>query len=450
MYLAHIYIKHYRLITDQLDVIKNVNIKWLNDTKQCYPIMNRFHYLFVLLTMNYFTMDMLFVTYQHCVLETECANLINSTRFIPHRLFPQTFWYQGDFIFIISKAMAITNFFILLFTKSLNPKFCFYVIDKMNDNNTIHLYDYKRKMVPTSITEKMIRYRLIGRKIINQLTVGIFFIIYIYFLQQVWINSYYQINELIFYCLILPIVLFYFIVGVILLISFCVITIKYVQVCQWYIIDQCFNRVNKKVRKNDKNKIYLLNRITKPMVQICSSISSYNQFWSPILTTDFIGYSLANCYLIYSLYFKQSSAFEKYFFIIFAIFDAIVLTYFIQECTKITRNNTKIEYKLRCYLLKLLWSRKTSSQLKFKVSFVSYNIQHESKNCFLFFKVELFYNEPKIGKVWIHILEPLANRFKLLSFCNKIKNELFYLYIDKIDFYFTGFLHYNRIFYANI
>ena len=121
------------------------------------------------------------------------------------------------------------------------------------------------------------------------------------------------------------------------------------------------------------------------MVQICSSIGSYNQFWSPILTTDFIGYSLANCYLIYSLYFKQSSAFEKYFFIIFAIFDAIVLTYFIQECTKITRNNTKIEYQLRSYLLKLLWSRKTSSQLKFKVSFVPYNIKHKRKNCFLFF-----------------------------------------------------------------
>ncbi|KAI2800887.1 hypothetical protein BLOT_012463 [Blomia tropicalis] len=231
-----------------------------------------------------------------------------------------------------------------ILVSSLNPKFCFYVIDKMNDNNTIHLYDYKRKMVPTSITEKMIRY--------------------------LWINSYYQINELIFYFLILPIVLFYFILGVILLISFCVITIKYVQVCQWYIIDQCFNRVNKKVRKNDKNKIYSLNRITKPMVQICSSIGS--------------------------LYFKQSSAFEKYFFIIFAIFDAIVLTYFIQECTKITRNNTKIEYKLRCYLLKLLWSRKTSSQLKFKwncfimnprlekCGFTFWNHWLIDSNCYLF------------------------------------------------------------------
>lgn len=119
MQLIYLYVEHYRLITDQLDVIKNVNIEWLNNMKLDYPIINRFHYLIILLTINYFTIDSISIIYLHCVIETKCTNLINSTRLIPHRLFPQTFWYQGDVISIIALVVANANFIILLFIKSL-------------------------------------------------------------------------------------------------------------------------------------------------------------------------------------------------------------------------------------------------------------------------------------------------------------------------------------------
>ena len=362
-----IYVEHYQSINNQLDIIKNVDIKWLVDTKQEYLIVNRFHYLIVLLILNYITLDTALVIYQHCVVETECINLINSTRLIPHRLFPQSFWYQGDLIIILAMFMATSNFFILLFANCLNFRYCIYAIF---DKGSMRLFDYERRIVPIPIARKMVRYRSITRKTINCMVIAIFIVVYIFFIQQVWINSYYQINELIFYFLILPIVLFNLALGNILVISLCIITIKYVQIHQWFIMGNqsgCFNHY--KMNENSLSRIVSVNQITKPIVQICSSISSYNQFWSPILTVAFIGYSLAPGYFIYSIFFKQPKALEKYFFGLCSAFDVIVLAYFIRQCVKITRNNTMIEYKHRCHLLKLLWFRKMSFHTKLKVIF---------------------------------------------------------------------------------
>ena len=107
MNLIHIFIKHYRLITDELDIIKNVSMKWLINTKHNYSNINRFHYLLILLIINYVTIDSGLIIYQNCVIETRCVNLINSTHLFPHRIFPKTFWYQSDLFFII--VMIVTN-----------------------------------------------------------------------------------------------------------------------------------------------------------------------------------------------------------------------------------------------------------------------------------------------------------------------------------------------------
>ncbi|KAJ6221882.1 hypothetical protein RDWZM_000427 [Blomia tropicalis] len=314
-----IYVEHYQSINNQLDIIKNVDIKWLVDTKQEYLIVNRFHYLIVLLILNYITLDTALVIYQHCVVETECINLINSTRLIPHRLFPQSFWYQGDLIIILAMFMATSNFFILLFANCLNFRYCIYAIF---DKGSMRLFDYERRIVPIPIARKMVRYRSITRKTINCMVIAIFIVVYIFFIQQVWINSYYQINELIFYFLILPIVLFNLALGNILVISLCIITIN--------------------------------------------------------------------------IFFKQPKALEKYFFGLCSAFDVIVLAYFIRQCVKITRNNTMIEYKHRCHLLKLLWFRKMSFHTKLKseiymmnprlekCGFTFWNHRLIESNCYLY------------------------------------------------------------------
>ncbi|KAJ6221883.1 hypothetical protein RDWZM_000428 [Blomia tropicalis] len=180
MNLIRKYIEHYQSINNQLDIIKNVKIKWLVDTKQECPIGNRFHYLIVLLILNYITLDTVLVIYQHCVIETECINLINSTRLLPHRLFPRSFWYQSDFIIIIAMFMAFSNFFILLFTNYLNFRYCIYAI---SDKGSIRLYDYERRIVPIPIARKMVRYRSITRKTINRMIITIFIVDYIFFIQ---------------------------------------------------------------------------------------------------------------------------------------------------------------------------------------------------------------------------------------------------------------------------
>ena len=161
-------------------------------------------------------------------------------------------------------------------------------------------------------------------------------------------------------------------------------TLKIVQIRQWFIIDK-FMINHYQMQKNDRNSIASLRQVTNQIIQVCSSIESYNQFWSPILTVDFIGYSLSSCYLIYCLFFKQSTTLEKYFFTVFLIFGLTFLVYFIRECVKVTRNNAMIKYKYRNYFLRILWSCKTNTYLNIKVSLSSYKYLYKHFNVFFLY-----------------------------------------------------------------
>ena len=344
----------------------------------------RIHYLIILLIINYFTIDSALIIYQHCILEGECAKVINSTRLFTHRTFPPSFWYQGDIIMTIGLLMTIATCIVLLFTNHLNPRYCFYAIEEIDSKETGRLFYYERRMVPIPIARRMIRYRLIGRKIANQITIAIFLVVYIFFVQAVFINSYYQINDLIFYFLILPVVLFNIILVSVLVISLGIIDLKYVQIRQWFLMYKQIGNlnVNYSINKNYQHKLISLRRISKSIIHIGSSIESYNQFWSPILTIDFIGYSLIVGYLIYSFFFKQTIGLEKYFFSICTVFDTLYLMNFINEYAKIACNNIIIENKYRGNLFKLLWSDKINFHLKLKVCS---NVLNNTNNFFIIF-----------------------------------------------------------------
>ncbi|KAI2800888.1 hypothetical protein BLOT_012464 [Blomia tropicalis] len=449
-----------------IHAIKNVDTKWLIDKSQYRSTTIQILYLILLLMLNYITIDSGFIIFRHCVFEAQCTKLINSTRLFTHRIFPQPFWYQGDIIMTIVVWMTISICLINLFNHCLNPRFCIYFIDKVDNNRTNFLFDYKQKMLPISIAQKILRYRSIGRKIVNNLPIATFILAYIFFVQPAWTNSYYQLNELVFYFFILPIILFdlviviipiisfnvinieyvqirqwyvkynqlaclnqhqinehfrfklillkritesieqivlwsprmnlhlklkfnnlmmnprlyrcgftfwnngrlhYILLGV-LFISFCVITLKVVQFRQWFIIDQCTTN-NYQLKKNNWNRMKSINQSTIEMVHICSSIASYNQFWSPVMTVDFLGYSMALCYLAYNITF---------------------LTYFIRECVKITRNNAIIENKYRCQLLRSLWSRKTKLE---RCGFSFWNYWLIDSNCYFvaFYIITVFF-----------------------------------------------------------
>lgn len=100
--------------------------------------------MIIFLILNYFTIDSTLIIYQHCILETKCIKLINSTRLFSHSIFPQSFWYQGDIIMSIVVLVAISICLILLFNNSLNPRFCIYAVHQMDGDKTVHLYCYER------------------------------------------------------------------------------------------------------------------------------------------------------------------------------------------------------------------------------------------------------------------------------------------------------------------
>ena len=370
MNLIDICIKNYQLILNHLDAIKNVDTKWLIDKSQNRSTTIQILYLILLLMLNYITIDSGFIIFRHCVFEAQCTKLINSTRLFTHRIFPQPFWYQGDIIMTIVVWMTISICLINLFNHCLNPRFCIYFIDKVDNNRTNFLFDYKQKMLPISIAKKILRYRSIGRKIVNNLSIATFILAYIFFVQPAWTNSYYQLNELVFYFFILPLILFDLVIVIIPIISFNVINIEYVQIRQWYVKYNQLACLNQhQINEHFRFKLILLKRITESIEQIGSSIDSYNQFWSPFFTIDFIAFSLGICYVSYSFFFKQSILLEKYFFAFFIVFDTLYMIYIIHKCANITRNNIIIEYIYHCNLLKVLWSPRMNLHLKLKVSF---------------------------------------------------------------------------------
>ena len=299
--------------------------------------------------------------------------------------------------------------------------------------------------INSTLTQRLLLIRVIGRRLSRIILFALILFISGYFAQQVWMCSLYDVCNLLFYFVHIPLLLNYALMGDVVLNLFFVITCKYVHCKQAALHEQMRQMQQAYVtgrdaekRKNEKNQNLNLNQTiakrrrtrrhlitlsygqqrhlitNRHIIALANEIEGMSQFWVRYLTIFFVGYTVCICYMAYCFFFMSGSYLKKAFFFQFTAQDSAFLFYVIHQCATVYRRCRAIEVLNRRITLHLAFALRCESSVnlhcKIKVSFYRIIKSYHITQIFTFSTVSKCDSKSSYVSLWLLPVERLDDR----------------------------------------